>query len=288
MPTPNLPSFDALRTMRAIRDDEALSATDKALLWAAVLRADSDSIRGREAGRVRASLELLATDAGLSSKSAGRVFKGPGVLAYFAKVERSTRRVGLWFHLTPETESPVTPDTESPVTPDTESAVIPDTESAVTPTPDSLSTTPDTESDHLPTHLQASKAPAITTHTASRPANDKSSSKSSNDSGTLADELAAATRWPLDHCHNELARKRTELVDRGIRHPDALLAKIVRGNPHELTAPVATQRTAAQCDSSDVHDRHEWTDARNRFWCQGVQEWTGDPYAPVARATAGG
>lgn len=95
--------------MRAIRSDTSLSSTQKALLWAAVLRSDND---GRDAGRVRASLDLLARDAGLSAKSAERAFKGnqANVLAYFARVERRTRRINLWFNLT-------TPDAESGLEP---------------------------------------------------------------------------------------------------------------------------------------------------------------------------
>jgi hypothetical protein len=91
--------FKPLDLMRAVRDDKVLSATQRHLLHVASLRADSDSDKGREAGRVRASLELLATDAGLSSKSAERAFRDEHVLSYFRRVERSTRQVNLWFRL---------------------------------------------------------------------------------------------------------------------------------------------------------------------------------------------
>lgn len=97
--------FDLMGTLRAVRNDKSLSTTQKGLLWCAALRADNDSDRGRTAGRVRASLELIAKDAACSAKSAERAFKEPQVLAYFDQVDRHTRRVGLWFHLTPDSMS---------------------------------------------------------------------------------------------------------------------------------------------------------------------------------------
>lgn len=130
--------FDVLTAQRAIRDDRSLTGPQVGLLLCATLRADS---RGAEPGRVRASLELLAKDAKVSDKTAQRAFREDPVVRYFARVERQTRSVGLWFHPTPERESAVTP---------------PDSGLSVRnghPTPDSLSTTPDSESDHLPLPL---------------------------------------------------------------------------------------------------------------------------------------
>lgn len=89
--------FDVLGTMRTVRADEKLSASQKAMIVFAALRANNDD------GKVRASLELIADDAGLSRKTAYRAFgeDQPEVLKYFRQVERSRRRVDLWFHLNP-------------------------------------------------------------------------------------------------------------------------------------------------------------------------------------------
>ncbi|MFY1687285.1 hypothetical protein [Plantactinospora sp. WMMB782] len=90
--------FDVLGTMRAVREDEKLTASQKALLVFTALRTNNGD------GKVRASLELIADDAGLSRKTAHRTFGDdqPEVLKYFRQVERSRRRVDLWFHLQPD------------------------------------------------------------------------------------------------------------------------------------------------------------------------------------------
>lgn len=165
--------FNPLDTMRAIRDDHDLTTTHKGLLWAAVLRADNT---GRDAGRVRASLELLAKDAGLSSKSAERAFRDERVLAYFRRVERRTRQVGLWFALTPDTVSVVKQLASSVPA----KSLTPDT---VSTTPDSLSTTPDTESDHLPVPL-----PVPLPISPSRPPKGKPSPQAATTSATDPDD----------------------------------------------------------------------------------------------------
>lgn len=86
--------FKPLSMQRAIRDDTALKKAEKALLWAAVLRTDN---RTR---KVRASLELLAKDAGYHPNTAKTIFRDDNetVMRYFEKVERSRRSVNLWFH----------------------------------------------------------------------------------------------------------------------------------------------------------------------------------------------
>ncbi|MFI6243955.1 hypothetical protein ACIBEF_29225 [Micromonospora sp. NPDC050795] len=90
--------FDVLGTMRAVRGDVELSATEKAMVVFAALRTNNGD------GKVRASLEMIAEDAGLSRKTAHRAFgeDRPEVLKYFRQVERSRRRVDLWFKLQPD------------------------------------------------------------------------------------------------------------------------------------------------------------------------------------------
>ena len=92
-----LARFDVLTAQRTMRDDDDLSGSQLGLLLCATLRADS---KGAEPGRVRASLALLANDAKVNERTARRAFQAPAVLRYFARVERKTRRVGLWFHPT--------------------------------------------------------------------------------------------------------------------------------------------------------------------------------------------
>lgn len=134
--------FKPLSAMVAIRGDDTLTSTHKHLLCMAALRATN---KGPDAGKVRASLELLAQDASLASKTAERAFKDERVLAYFQRVDRSTRRINLWFHLT-------TPDTESAVS-DVRAHRTRTTPDSESPTPDTESPTPDTESDLLPLPL---------------------------------------------------------------------------------------------------------------------------------------
>lgn len=90
--------FKPLDMQRAIRDDDALRGSEKGLLWAAVLRTDN---RTR---KVRASLEMLAKDAGYHRNTAKATFRDDNVpvMRYFEKVERSKREVNLWFHSTVE------------------------------------------------------------------------------------------------------------------------------------------------------------------------------------------
>lgn len=93
--------FDVLGTMRAVREDDGLTASQKALLVFAALRTNNGD------GKVRASLELIADDAGLSRKTAHRAFgeDQSEVLKYFSRVERSRRRVDIWFNLHPERDT---------------------------------------------------------------------------------------------------------------------------------------------------------------------------------------
>lgn len=115
--------FNVLATQRAIRDDKALSTTEKAFLFAATLRTDNKSCK------VRMSLEGLAEDVASSRKSAGRVFdeKNEKVLRYFETVERSRRTVDLWFKAEPEkaVEAPESASDDSDVSEEPESAVEP-------------------------------------------------------------------------------------------------------------------------------------------------------------------
>ena len=151
-----------------------------------------------------------------------------------------------------------------------------------------VSSTPECESVAVQSASHSHQTPAVTPTEHLQPVQPRQPAKPQQQtkSNNLADQLAAATRWPVDHCRQRLATKHAELTTRkDVRHPDALLASIVKSDPHSLGAPVATRRTANQCDQGDVHDRHEWADARNRYWCQGVAEWAGDPYAPVKRAS---
>lgn len=84
--------FDVLGTERAIRDDDDLTGTDAWILVCAVLRTDNETCK------VRYNLEGLAKDAKASHKTVLRAFQKPQVLKYFKTVERSSRRVDLWFH----------------------------------------------------------------------------------------------------------------------------------------------------------------------------------------------
>jgi hypothetical protein len=86
--------FKPLDAQRAIRDDKALRGADKAFLWAAVLRTDNGT------RKVRASLAMLAKDAGFHANTATNVFAETNepVLRYFEKVDRQPRRIDLWFH----------------------------------------------------------------------------------------------------------------------------------------------------------------------------------------------
>lgn len=87
--------FNPLRTMRAIRADKALSTTQKALLMCAVLRTDNATCH------VRYAVYLLAEDASMTEKTAGKLLKTPEVERYFAKVERTKRTADFWFHPEP-------------------------------------------------------------------------------------------------------------------------------------------------------------------------------------------
>ncbi|MEV5765659.1 hypothetical protein AB0L34_13985 [Micromonospora sp. NPDC052213] len=96
------PKFDAFGTMRAVREDDKLTAPQKAVLVFAVLRTNNGD------GKVRASLEMIASDAGLSRRTAERALAEDQAeaLKYFDRVERSRRRVDLWFKMEPSaTES---------------------------------------------------------------------------------------------------------------------------------------------------------------------------------------
>ena len=94
-------TFEPLTMQRAIRDDERLTTHQKALLWAAVLRADNLTGNGKVAGQVRASLTLLANDAGLSREWVTRQVKdSPEVQRYFVHVKRRGRRTDLFLHVT--------------------------------------------------------------------------------------------------------------------------------------------------------------------------------------------
>lgn len=86
--------FKPLDASRAIRDDETLRGADKAFLWAAVFRTDNNT------RKVRASLALLAKDAGFHANTATTVFAetNEAVLRYFEKIDRQARRLDLWFH----------------------------------------------------------------------------------------------------------------------------------------------------------------------------------------------
>ena len=85
--------FKPLDAQRAIRDDGDLRKPEKAMLWAAVLRTDNGS------RKVRASLAMLAKDAGYQPNAATAVFaeSNAAVMRYFEKVERQPRRNDLWF-----------------------------------------------------------------------------------------------------------------------------------------------------------------------------------------------
>lgn len=85
-------TFDVLGAQRTIRDDKALSSTDAWILICAVLRTDNKTTK------VRYSLEGLAVDAKVSRKTVVRAFQKPEVLKYFKTVERTSRRVDLWFY----------------------------------------------------------------------------------------------------------------------------------------------------------------------------------------------
>jgi hypothetical protein len=85
--------FQPLSMQRLIRDDRSLTATEKGLLLCGVLRTDNPT------RRVRASLQVLAKDAGVGYRTARRAFAPDNntVLRYFEKVERGKRHVNLTF-----------------------------------------------------------------------------------------------------------------------------------------------------------------------------------------------
>ena len=170
-------TFEPLTIQRAIRDDGNLTATQKHLLHVAALRADNST------GKVRASLELLAKDAGYARKSAGRAFSEPAVVRYFARIDRQTRATHLWFHLpTRDTESPVIGDTASPVADDSGLSV------------------------HDPGHRVPPSASTSATSKQEAP-----EEPSMDDADWLAAELDADPA----HCQAAIDHKRQQAADRG-------------------------------------------------------------------------
>ena len=97
--------FDVLGMQRAVRRDQRLTVQQKALLWAAALRADNETGAGKQAGHVHASLQLLAKDAALTREDVSRQLREgahPELLEHIAKVKRHPggRRVDLYLHVT--------------------------------------------------------------------------------------------------------------------------------------------------------------------------------------------
>jgi hypothetical protein len=80
-------AFRPLDMGRRLRDDPELSNTEKLVLLVATLRTN-------KSGRVRASFEILAKDASLSTKSVSRVVSGTGAARYL-QATRHGRRVDL-------------------------------------------------------------------------------------------------------------------------------------------------------------------------------------------------
>ncbi|MGJ9412376.1 hypothetical protein ACHAAC_06665 [Aeromicrobium sp. CF4.19] len=101
--------FKPLDVARAIRDDEELSKVDKPFMWAATLRTDNKS------RKVRASLEMLAKDAGFHPNTAYKVFasNNKAVMRYFEQPERSARSVQLRWLSTPTENLTPTPHGDS-------------------------------------------------------------------------------------------------------------------------------------------------------------------------------
>ena len=101
--------FDVLGTMRAIRNDKTLTATQAHLLMCAVLRTDNGTCH------VRYSIEGLAEDGNVSYKTAKTAFQQSEVRKYFVKEVRSKRQVDLWFYPAPIERVTVTPSEGNPV-----------------------------------------------------------------------------------------------------------------------------------------------------------------------------
>lgn len=210
--------LDGYGIIRRVREDAELKSTHRALLVFAVARAVT---AGKDAGKVRASLERLGKDAGLSSRTAERAFSEPAVLRYFARVERRTRSVGLWFNLT-------TPDSVSgvDVTGDT---TTPDTLST---TPDSLSATPDTESGCLPVL-------PIPLQQASQPASEpKGNDAPSENRHPMAFDVARALACSPDEAHAAITKKLSKGDHKG--DGGGLIRHILRTNPDELRDLIPT------------------------------------------------
>ncbi|HWI70244.1 MAG TPA: hypothetical protein VNS88_18075 [Nitrospiraceae bacterium] len=81
--------FNPLLTLRELRDDDQLTTAEFAVLVAAVLRTDNQT------GRVRASQELLARDARISSATIKRVYRSERFRRWF-----DVTKVGRQVHLT--------------------------------------------------------------------------------------------------------------------------------------------------------------------------------------------
>ena len=79
--------FDAFGVMRSVRDDASLSTAEKAFLLCAVLRTN-------ERGRVRASQQMLATDAGLSLSTVKRIYRD-GLIGRFFLSTKTGRQLNL-------------------------------------------------------------------------------------------------------------------------------------------------------------------------------------------------
>lgn len=84
-----------LSLLRHIREDDTLSATQKHVLMCAVLRMNNAT------GRVKASHQMLADDASVSTKTVGRVMGDRNVARYFATSAGARGNSNYDFHRAP-------------------------------------------------------------------------------------------------------------------------------------------------------------------------------------------
>lgn len=94
-PTNNRKDFQAFDMQRAFRDDPELDVYGYAFLMACTNRTDNKTCK------VRASLEMLATDAKISERTVTRLLHAPEVTKYFEVIEGKTRAKNLWFYEDP-------------------------------------------------------------------------------------------------------------------------------------------------------------------------------------------
>lgn len=254
--------LDPLEALRAIRDDRGLTAHQKMLLTAAVLRADNDT------AKVGASLTLLAEDAGLSREYVTRQMQdAPEVLAYCAKVKRKARRTDVWLQTAFES---VERDGRRVTVVCASSAEVVSahvTEDHMHVTGDHMAS--DSGSHHLPSSTPTS------TNTPPRAPATPQQQPAAKSSG-LAQQLADATGWPLTHCRQTLNAEHTRLAAKlngGHRAASSVLRRTVTEEPHTLPAPITRTKPVipGDCDGTNCPGtKHVVETEQHQVVCWGV------------------